>query len=444
MSRTLLKGGCVLSLDRKIGNFHRADVLMEGSAIAAVGPDLLASSAEVIDVSDSIVMPGFVDTHRHAWESLFRNSSDETRPGTPGASSALYGPHYQADDVYAGVLTGLLGATQAGITTVVDWSDFLPGEGHTEAALQAHADAGIRSVFVSALPDWHEGHDDHHRLLRDLATKQTGTAGLVSFAGGFGELVRGGVDAAVEDWAVARELGLRIHTHAGSSPSDGGLVAELAGRGLLGVDITFVHCTHLSEADLDAIAASGASISLTPSTEMAGDRGVPPMQHLIDRGVRPGLGIDNERAAPGDMFAQMRAVISVQHATLFDLKLAGKAGVPNLLNTRDVIRYATTDGAAVAGLDADVGTLRPGSQADVIVLRTDKPNIFPVNDPIGAVVWGMDTSNVDWVFVGGRALMRNGALETDLDRVRNLAVSAWQRVAGASGLLAGSVSGALG
>ena len=200
-----------------------------------------------------------------------------------------------------------------------------------------------------------------------------------------------------------------------------GAISQLAARGLMGEDVTLVHCPGLDDADLDAIAASGASVSLAPFSEMAGGLGSPPIQQLIDRNVRPGLGIDDERVAAGDMFAQMRATISLQHVTVFELKLAGKAGVPRLMNTRDVIRSATVEGARVAGLGAVTGSLQPGMQADVVVLRTDRPNIFPVNDPIGAVVWGMDTSNVDWVIAGGRVLMRDGALQADAGRARDLA-----------------------
>ena len=127
---------------------------------------------------------------------------------------------------------------------------------------------------------------------------------------------------------------------------------------------------------------------------------------------------------PGDLFAQMRATISMQHATVFDRKLAGKAGVPKLMSTRGVIRHATVDGARAAGLGAVTGSLEPGKQADIVMLRTDRPNIFPINDPIGAVVWGMDTSNVDWVFVAGRPLMRSGALDANVDRARDLATTA--------------------
>ncbi len=135
------------------------------------------------------------------------------------------------------------------------------------------------------------------------------------------------------------------------------------------------------------------------------------------------------------MFAQMRSANSMQHATLFDLKLAGKGGVPNLLTTRDVIRYATIDGAVAVGLQDTTGSLSPGKRGDVVVLRADRPNIAPVNDPIGAVVWGMDTSNIDWVFADGRALVRDGSLTADVPRARDLAVAAQREVAAAAGLL---------
>ncbi|HSJ51598.1 MAG TPA: amidohydrolase family protein, partial [Actinomycetota bacterium] len=248
----------------------------------------------------------------------------------------------------------------------------------------------------------------------------------------------GAADAA----AMARELNRRIHVHAEAPESGRRMVSELAGRALLGDDVTLVHCAELDPANLDAVARSGAAVSLAPSSEMAGGQGAPPVQQLVDRNIRPGLGVDDERVTPGDLFAQMRATISMQHATAFELKLAGKAGVPRLMNTRDVIRYATVDGARVAGLHAVTGSLEPGKHADVIVLRADRPNIFPINDPIGAVVWGMDTSNVDWVFAGGRVLMREGVLQADVERARGLATAARQRVAAATGLELGVAGGA--
>ncbi len=265
---------------------------------------------------------------------------------------------------------------------------------------------------------------------------------MTSVALGFDVPGSADLDAVAERWAAARELGMRIHAHAGSRSSGRGVIADLAARGLLGEDVTLVHCVELDDADVDAIAASGASVALVPTNEVSSDLGsLPIVQQLVDRDIRPGLGVDDGCVTPGDMFAQMRATNSMQHATVFDRKLAGKAGVPRLMNTRDMIRYATTDGARVAGLGGVTGSLEPGMRADVIVLRTDRPNVFPINDPIGAVVWGMDTSNVDMVLVDGRVVMRDGVLEADVQRARELATSALERVAAASGLVVGAAYG---
>ena len=450
--RILLRGGCVLTLDSKVGNFRQGDVLVEDGRIAEVGEGLRARDAELIDAANTIVMPGFVDTHRHAWESLFRNfgagSSGEATTSQPGVAAADYGIHYKPEDVYAGTLIGLLGAVEAGITSVVDWSDIQLDETYTDAALQAHTDAGLRTVFVHSVPDWATTQETAGSALRRLVAGRSappsepiGQSPQIGF--GPADPVRADLEGdrrerLLGDWALARELGLRIHAHAGSDASSRGVVSDLTGKGLLGADVTLVHCTNMDDEDLDAISSSGASVSIAPSSEMAGGRGSLTIQKLIDRGIRPGLAVDSERVAPGDMFAQMRAAISMQHATFFDLKLAGKAGLPQLLSTREVIRYATIDGARVAGLAGLTGSLVPGKQADIVVLRTDRPNIFPINDPIGAVVWGMDTSNVDWVLAGGRVLMRNGVLEGDVEQARSLALAAQQRVGVASGVLAGA------
>lgn len=436
-TRLLIKGGCVLSMDRSVGNHSVADVLIDDGIIAEVGSGLRARDAEVIDATDTIVMPGFVDTHRHAWKTLFRNMGGGGAGEQP-IGPAIYGPHYSSEDVYAATLVGLLGAAEAGITTVVDWADILVDPSYADASLQAHADAGLRTVFVAAAPGWVQEGDIDVSLVTELAATNGSPAGV---AFGPADPSRFDLDRVAEQWGAARQAGLRIHAHIGRDISDRGVVAALGSRDLLGQDVTLVHCTNLDGGDLDAIASSGARVSLTPSNEMAAGYGAPPLQAFIDRSIRPGLGVGNEHEAPGDIFAQMRAANSIQHATLFDLKLSGKSGIPNLLSTREVLRYGTVDGARVAGLGDSTGSLSPGKHADVLVLRADRPNIAPINDPIGAVVWGMDTSNVDWVLVGGEVVVRQGSLVADVPAVRRLASEAHQRVASAAGLLTTTAGG---
>jgi 5-methylthioadenosine/S-adenosylhomocysteine deaminase len=400
----LLKGGTVLTLGAKTPNFPMADVLIEGGVITEVGQGVRGRDAEVIDAANTIVMPGFVDSHRHLSRSLLRNEGDQA------VSAGGYGP----DDVYASTLVGLLGALESGITTVVDWSDVELDEGHNEAALQAHSDSGLRTVFVHSDP----------AAVADL----TQGPGLTTPAFRTQLPSNDARDSVAAEWTAARAKGLRVHLHAGVDSSERGLVAAMGSAGFLGSDVTLVHCSNLDPADLDAIASTGSMVALTPSSEMSHGIGAPPVQEFLDRKIRPGLGVDNEWSGQGDMFAQMRAAISLQHATYFDLKLAGKGGLPNLLSTREVIKWATVDGARVAGLDEVTGSLAPGMQADIVLLRTDRPNIFPINDPIGAVVWGMDTSNIDWVFVAGKPLLSNGVVAADVARARGLAAAALDRV----------------
>jgi 5-methylthioadenosine/S-adenosylhomocysteine deaminase len=424
--RLVLRGGCILTLGVKAPNLPRGDVLIEDGRVVEVGPGLRARDAEVVDASNGVVMPGFVDTHRHVWRTLFRNLDVVGPDGEPSLAPGERGGHVQPEDLYAATLAGLLGAVEAGITTVVDWCDLSPDEDLADAALQAHADAGLRTVFVAAPP---AGEAGGRAATRHLLARLAARAGPRTSVALGTELGSGADPARLADrWAVAREIGLRVHAHVGGRTPRASIVSDLATRGLLGEDVTLVHLRELAHADVAAIAASGASVSLAPSAEMARGLGGPPIQQLLDARVRPGLGVEDERAGPGDLFAQMRMTIAWQHAFVFDRKLAGKAGLPRLMTTRDVVRWATVDGAAVAGLRGVTGSLEPGMQADVVVLRTDRPNIFPVNDPIGAVVWGMDTSNLDWVIVGGRVLLREGVLQADAERARDMAREARRRM----------------
>ncbi len=181
------------------------------------------------------------------------------------------------------------------------------------------------------------------------------------------------------------------------------------------------------------IVDTGGTVSLSVPVEMQMGHGMPPTQRFLDRGLRPSLSVDVETNVPSDFFTQMRSAISLQRVLLFERLLAGEQNLPPFLTSRDVIEFATIEGARANGLDHKIGTLTPGKEADVIMLRTDLVNVFPVNDPIGAVVWGMDTSNVDSVFVAGKALKRNGQLlGVDMNRIRTMTYASRDHVVAAS------------
>jgi 5-methylthioadenosine/S-adenosylhomocysteine deaminase len=438
--RTLIKGGIVITMDKSVGNFMQGDVLIEGTKIAAVGQNLDAEGAEVMDASNMIVMPGFIDTHRHLWEGILRNIGTDIP--LEGEKSYLafvlntLAPVYRPEDVYIANRVSTLGVIDAGITTILDWSHIQAGPEYTEAAIKALQESGLRAVFAYG-PVWYEApKPEHPEWFRRFAKQyfsskdQLLTLGLAIFGPEFNS-----VEGNQADWQLARECDARITTHVGVGTfGKHGKVAEVGRTGIYGPDTTFIHCTTLNDEEIQMIVDSGASVSLAAPVEMMMGHGMVPTQKFLDRGLKPSLSVDVETNVPNDMFTQMRAVIALQHALLFDRKLAGEENLPPFLTTREVLEFATIEGARANGLADKTGSLTPGKEADIITLRIDKPNVFPINDPIGAVVWGMDTGNVDSVFVAGKALKRNGELVgVDLDSIRKTAYASRDYVVSKSG-----------
>ncbi len=438
--KTLLKNGIILTLDKSVGNFPLGDVLIEGTKISAVGPNLTAEDAEVIDASDMIVMPGFVDTHRHVWEGILRNiGTDVPLEGEAGYRSLILNtlaPAYRPEDAYVGNLVGLYGAIDAGITTILDWSHIQATREHGDAVIKALQESGMRAVFAYGYPSWKEPDANQDAWIREIVKQYFSSKdGLLTFAIAPQGPEFTPFDVAKSQWMLARELGARITVHVGvGMAGKRGKLAEMGKAGLLKDDTTYVHCTTLSDDEIKMIVDTGGTVSLSSSSEMMMGHGMPPIQKFLDRGLRPSLSIDAETNVPNDMFTQMRTVNSLQKGVIFEKKLVGKGGLPAFLSSRDVIEFATVEGARANGLLNKTGTLTPGKEADLIMLRTDSPNILPVNDPIGAVVWGMDTSNVDSVFVAGKALKRNGQLlNVDLNHLMQQAYESRDYVVSKSG-----------
>jgi 5-methylthioadenosine/S-adenosylhomocysteine deaminase len=438
--RTLFKDGCVLTMDPKVGNFRKGDLLIEGSKIAAAGPNLSAADAEVIDATDCIVMPGFIDTHRHVWEGILRNIGTDVP--LEGEKSYLafvlntLAPAYRPEDAYVGNVVGLLGAIDAGITTILDWSHIQATRDHADSVIKALQESGLRTVFAYGYPWWKYPDEKQDDWIRDVTKRyfsskdQLLTLAIAPPGPEFTPF-----EVAKSQWQLARELDARITVHVGVGTSgQHGKLGEMGKAGLLKDDTTYIHCTTLSDDELQMIVDTGGTVSVAAPAEMMMGYGMPPIQRFLDRGLRPSLSIDVETNVPNDMFTQMRSVLSLQHGLLFDRKLSGKRGLPPFLTSREVLEFATIEGARANGLLDKTGTLTPGKEADVIMLRTDRPNIHPVNDPVGAVVWGMDTSNVDSVFVAGKALKRNGELlNVDMKRIREMAYASRDYVVAKSG-----------
>lgn len=425
--RTILRGGTVLTLDNNIGNFPKADLFIEGDKIAQVGPDLHIADAEIIDASNTIVMPGFIDTHRHIWEGLLRNiGTDVPLEGRNSYMSHVLdrlAPAYRPVDAYVGNLVSALGAIDAGITTLLDWSHIQGSPDHTDAVIDALRASGMRAVFAYGFPWW--GKWEHNQpgwFIRAAKThfsskEQLLTLALAPYGPEFTEF-----EISKSHWKLARDVGARISVHVGVGTfGKRHKLAEFGRAGLMADDTTYIHCTTLDDEEIQMIVDTGGTVSLAAPVEMMMGHGMVPTQKFLDRGLRPSLSVDVETNVPGDMFTQMRGVLALQRALVFNRALAGESNVPALLTARDALEFATIEGARANGLDHKVGTLTPGKEADVIMLRTDLINVMPINDPIGAIVWGMDTTNVDTVFVAGKMLKHKGELiDVDLNRLRDL------------------------
>ena len=148
-SRYVIRGARILSQDPRVGNFESGDILVEGGKISAVAASLGPLDAEVLDGTDRIALPGFVDTHRHSWQSLIRHvSTDWTLSQYFSGVRGVLGKEYQPEDMYAANLIAMLDALDSGITTLVDWSHNNNTPEHADAAVQAVLDSGIRAVWA--------------------------------------------------------------------------------------------------------------------------------------------------------------------------------------------------------------------------------------------------------------------------------------------------------
>jgi cytosine/adenosine deaminase-related metal-dependent hydrolase len=413
--RYLLKGGAVLSMDPQVGNFAQGDVLIEGKRIVAVGANLHAPGAAIINAAGMIVMPGFVDTHHHQYQTALRSFLSDgllANDGLPhGEKNYLdyihfkLTPVFRPEDAYIAELVSSLSQLDAGVTTVVDTSQVGHTPAHTDAVIQGLQEAGRRAVFVYS-PGAGPGNLFPNDLQRLRSQYFSSTDQLLTLAMG-GEVF----DPAFRTyWAIGRQHGLPILTHLVGSIGQATLVEQIASEGLLGPDLVFIHASHISEGSWQAIAQSGASVSIAAPIEMAMRHGMPPLQAALDHGVQPALSTDVECTMSADFFTQMRTAFTLQRALINERALNGETNLPELLTCRDVIRFATVEGARVAGLSHKAGSLTPGKEADIVLLRADALNVAPLNNVPGAVVTLMDRSNVDTVIVAGRLRKWRGAL----------------------------------
>jgi cytosine/adenosine deaminase-related metal-dependent hydrolase len=436
--RYVIRGGHVMTMDPAVGNFVRADVLVEGNRIVEVRPNIHARGAGDIDARGKIVMPGFIDTHHHLFETAIRSflaNGILINDGRPASAInyfehilGRFAPVYREEDVYISELFGSLSALDAGVTTVHDISQIHHSPQHSDAAIKALKDSDRRAVFgyfESAGAVSGNQYPTDARRIKDQYFSSHDQ--LLSMIMG-GEIYLPGFETA---WAIGRELGIPIAAHIVGAFGMRPTFDNLAATHQFGPDNLFIHVTEMSDPAWQAIKDSGAHVSLAVPIEMNMRHGMPPILKALSLGIQPSLSTDVEVTLTADMFTQMRSTMNLQRALVNQMILdsqptevnpypAPPPGTPALLQTQDVLRFATIEGARDLRLDHKVGTLTPKKEADIIILDAEAINVAPLNNVPGAVVSLMERSNVETVICAGKVRKWKGRLlDTNLRRLRH-------------------------
>src|ERR1700729_276963 len=380
--RILFKGGTIVTMDPKVPNLSTGDVLVDSGRIAAVG--------------GSIVMPGLIDAHHHMWLGVMRRMMPDVNDlfAYIGVVAETLGAHYRPLDMYLSTKLTAVASLDAGITTIIDACHSSRSPAHTDAALDALDDAGIRVLhMVGAAMDKKASAAHLPADLKRLADNWNHGDGLVR-VGLFGQLN-------LDWWKVARGLDMRILTEFIGDLAK--LGPEFAEPGVLGPHNIFNHCTRVPQETWNLFADAGVNVTVNPRSDalFGFDDESFAYQQAIDHGLSPALGIDLDTAFGSDLFGEMHALFGQQRSAMRYRRFRGEANVPAPISVEAVLEAATVNGARAAGLENAIGTLTPGKQADIIMVRTNGVAVFPVNNAIGTIVQAVERSDVDTVMVAG-------------------------------------------
>jgi 5-methylthioadenosine/S-adenosylhomocysteine deaminase len=464
---TLIRGGQVLT--GAPAALQRADVLVEGDRIAALGPTLAApAGARVIEAADRIVLPGMGNAHTHASSHLARGrvgsfTLEDLLTYSP-ANSGFRTP----DDEYLSAAIGAIEMLKTGCTSAYDLYIAVPAitDETLAAVVQAYTDVGVRVVLAPAVADvvFYQTvpglgdllPPDLRRTVADIQPSPTkGLLDLTERAirrwhGSAEGRVRMAVaptipNQATDDLldgcaALAREYGVGFHTHLAESKVQvvesrrrwgKSIVARLADHRVLGPGFVGAHSVWLDDDDLRMLADAGAAVAHNPGSNLRLGVGIAPVREMLDRGLAVGLGTDGSTCADNQNLFEALRIASVISTVRFPHETA------RWLDADTVWGLATTGTARVLGQAGDLGTLAPGRKADLVLLRTDSAFLRPLGDPVKALVYGETGANVDTVLVDGRVVLERGRVTTvdeariyaraqvAADRQRERAADAW-------------------
>ncbi|WP_018897736.1 amidohydrolase family protein [Rhizobium sp. 2MFCol3.1] len=439
MTKTLIRGATIVTMDRSLGILPKGDLLFEGDTISAVGPNIQADDAEIVDGSDMIVIPGLINAHIHMWQTTIRGFG----VNWTGIEHHLHMqtdivPVYTPDDIKIAEYFGALNLLNGGTTTVYEWCHGNRTPEHSDAAIEGLQNSDIRSLFIhgsiKTLPREGEKHFSQIPHPRDEAVrlrKRFGSNdGKVMLALGILGPDYSPLDICTQDFTLATELDLWSSAHVSGKPGKlAGGYFTLKEKGLLTEKHNVVHANSMSDEELKLLIETGCSVTATSQTEVNGGWKEPLIRRVKELGGMPSIGNDSESSSAADMMEVMRWSMVLQR--LFNNIEKSKKldkeppAATNAVfrgmerparitpSTYDALEWATMGNAKAFGLDHRIGSLTPGKQADITLIKRTGFNLAPAIDPVDAVVSFANPSNVDTVYVAGKLAKKDGRLVQD-------------------------------
>lgn len=426
MKTLLVRNAAVITMDPRLGDFADGDVLIENGRIAAVGHNLaMPDDAETIDARGMIALPGFVNAHQHTWQTGLRGiAGDWSLTDYARDMHAGLATRFMPDDVYLANLVGALNQLNGGATTLFDWCHNNPTPEHSDRAIDGLMESGIRAVFGHGTPK--PAIDEHGVPLSDYLHPEDevkrlrhGRLGaddaLVTMALGIRGPDLSSYDATASDIRLARKYGLVASCHIGgrmksASRTPDGLL-RLQRDGLLGPGLNLVHANKIADDEMRAAVDAGVSFTVTPEVEMQMGHGIPVTGRLLKLGAQPSIGIDVESTVAGELLWAARFALQLQRG-LDNAAVHARGEEPAAVSipARRALEWITIEGARALRMEHRIGSLTPGKQADLILIRTGDLNLFPSHDPLETVLFQAMSANVDTVLVAGRPVKRGGML----------------------------------
>lgn len=412
----LIKGGALVTLNAR-GDIVEGDLLIRDGKIVEVGGR--GGVADVtIDARGCAVLPGFVQTHIHLCQTLFRGAADDLQliDWLKQRVWPMEAAHTAAS-IRASARLGIAELVRGGTTCALTMETV----SHTEEVFRVVEETGFRATVGKCMMD--KGAEVPRELREESAASIADSLALLEkwngrargrmrycFAPRFAvsctpELLR-------EVGELARRHGVMIHTHASENRAEIEMVERETGQrnieylrsvGISGAHVMLAHCVHVDESELRLLASTGTQVAHCPSSNLKLGSGIAPVTEMLERGISVTLGADgapcNNRL---DMFTEMRTAALLQKVS------RGADALP----AERVLRMATIDGARALGLQNEIGSLEVGKRADIAVLDLQRLHLTPRPDLISTIVYAAEAGDVRTALIDGAVVLLDGELKT--------------------------------